>query len=70
MYKQIGSFNLLDTIPLLTLIRDPGTFTPVGAQGGGGSTEPYKKTTSHRNFAMKFASYMYALSKIIIPEKN
>ena len=34
-----------------------GIFTPIqGAQRGGGS--------------MKFAPYMYALSKIVIPEKN
>ena len=39
-------------------LSDQGTFTPVGAQGGFHGT-PLRKPLFHRNFAMKFASYMY-----------
>ena len=40
------------------LLSDQGTFTPVGAQGGFHGT-PLRKPFFHRNFAMKFAPYMY-----------
>ena len=39
-------------------LTDQGTFTPVGAQGGV-PWNPLRKPISHRNFAMKFAPYMY-----------
>ena len=40
-------------------LSDQGTFTPVSAQGGGSMEPPLRKPLSHRNFAMKFAPYMY-----------
>ena len=52
----------------LTLLSDQGTFTPVGAQGG--PWNPLRKPLSHRNFAMKFAPYMYALLETIIRNRN
>ena len=51
---------------LLKHVSDQGTFTPVGAQRGGGLRKPL----SQRNFAIKFAPYMYALSETIIPGKK
>ena len=45
----------------LLLTSDQGTFTPVGAQGGVPWNPPLRKPLSHRNFAMKFAPYMYGL---------
>ena len=52
---------------------DQGTFTPVGAQGGGGRFpwNPPKKTTFPPEFCNEICTiYVYALSKTIIPEKN
>ena len=42
---------------------------PLMPKGGFHGT-PLRKTLSHRNFAMKFAPYMYALLETIIPEKK
>ena len=56
----------LDIFPLT--LKWPKYFYSLGAQGG--SMEPPRRLLYHRNFAMKFAPYMYALSKTIIPEKR
>ena len=37
---------------------------------GGSMEPPLRKPLSHRNFAMKFAPYMYALLETIIPGKK
>ena len=42
---------------------------PLVPKGGGVPWNSLQKTTFHRNYAMKFAPYMYALLETIIPEK-
>ena len=50
---------LENVILMINTLSDQG-FTPVGAQGGS-MEPPIRKPFSHRNFAMKFAPYMYGL---------
>ena len=49
-------------------LSNQGTFTPVGAQAGV-PWNPLRKPLSHRNFAMKFAPYMYG-EYTILQKKN
>ena len=51
------------TIIMYSHLSDQGTLTPVGVQG-------LKQPLSLRNFAGKFAPYMYGLLKITILKKK